>query len=464
MKHASKVNFPDRIAEQQRRPSRVMVARGRFAAPAAALSVVWTFLAVGSPLVGHAAPVIEAHSYYLLPGQSVAVTVTISGNPTDSAEGVNLYMQIGLGGPPNGGPDVGPVFVGAPDVVGPGTIFHGNNLGPNTDALGSRIAYAGTLTESGTAPANGVLGRITVSTTAADVGSWALKLTGTLDSVFPPNGLDTDLADPIGNPATVLDGWIHVWNLHPIVWSKGEAGIWQDAYGWSNTVPLPAHSPNVTTDAVINTPHAVSLSGVGRTNSLAIVDGSLTLGGGAQLAVTETLAVEETGRLVIAPGASLSASLLAVRDGGMVEAAIPLSGVDIEVEGGTLKALVGLQGDGGLNVGGAVGSLLETPHIRRPSLTIGPDGQVRITSTAGGASTSVIDLLQIAQGDGSFEWRLPAGGNAFPGPEEGFSDAVATVPEPAAWLAVFSAAAAWAVARSRAKRRASANKRHDISQ
>lgn len=420
-------------------------------------------VALGCPLAGHAAPVIEAHSYYLLPGQSAVVTVTITGGPTDSAEGVDLYMQIGLGGPPNGGPDVGPVFVGVPDVIGPGTIFHENNFGTFTDALGSRLAYASTLTDSGRVPANGILGRITVATTAADVGSWALKLTGVASSIFDPDGVDTTLADPIGNPVTVLDGWIHVWNLHPIVWSKGEDGVWQDDYGWSNTVLLPAHSPNVTTDAVIDTPHAVALSGVGRTNSLTILDGSLTLGGGSQLDVTEALAVEETGQLVIASGASLSAALLAVRDGGLVEAAIPLGGVDIEVEGGTLQALVGLQGDGGLNVGGAVGSLLETPHIRRDALTIGADGLVRITSTSGDVSTSIINLLQIAQGDGSFEWGLPAGGAAFSVPEGDPAAAVATVPEPASWLAVLSAAAAWAAVRSRLKRRVRASGRCRIS-
>ncbi len=410
-------------------------------------------VALGCPLVGRAAPVIEAHNYYLLPGQSVAVTVTIAGAPTDSAEGVNLYMQIGLGGPPNGGPDVGPVFVGVPDVIGPGTIFHGNNLGAMTDTVGSRIVYAGTITESGTVPVNGTLGRITVSTTAADVGSWALKLTGVYDSVFPPDGLDTDLADPIGNPATVINGWLHVWNLHQVVWSKGESGVWQDDYGWSNTVPLPAHAPNVTTNAVINTPHAVSLSGVGRTNSLTIADGSLTMGGSSQLDVTETLAVEETGRLVVASGAALSAALLAVRDGGEAEVSIPLSGVDVEVAGGTLQAVVGLQGEGSLSVGGAAGSLLETPHIRRNSLTIGADGLVRITSTAGGASTSVIDLLQIAHGDGSFAWVAPVSGASLAGIEGDPSAAVATVPEPAAWLAVLSAFAAWAAVGSRSKRR-----------
>ena len=413
------------------------------------------FVALGCPLVGRAAPVIEAHSYYLLPGQSVAVTVSITGTPTDSAEGVNLYMQIGSGGPPNGGPDVGPVFVGVPDVIGPGTIFHDNNFGAMTDAAGSRIVYAGTITESGTVPANGILGRITVSTTAADVGSWALKLTGVFDSQFPPNGLDTDLADPINNPATVIDGWLHVWNLHQIVWSKGESGVWQDDYGWNNTVPLPVHAPNVTTDAVINTPHAVSLSGVGRTNSLTIADGSLTMGGSSQLEVTETLAVEETGRLIIDAGASLSAALLAVRDGGEAEVSIPLSGVDIEVAGGTLQSLVGLQDSGSLSVGGAAGSLLETPHIRRDALTIGIDGLVRVTATAGTASTSVIDLLQIAQGDGSFEWSSPASGVSFLGIEGDLSASVTAVPEPAAWLAVLSAVAAWAaVCNGRSRRRA----------
>ena len=418
-------------------------------------------VALGCPPAGRAAPVIEAHNYYLLPGQSAAVTVTIAGAPTDSAEGVNLYMQIGSGGPPNGGPDVGPVFVGVPDVIGPGTIFHGNNLGAMTDTAGPRIVYAGTITVSGTVPANGTLGRITVSTTAADVGSWALKLTGVLDTVFTPDGLDTDLADPIANPATVINGWLHVWNLHQIVWSKGESGVWQDDYAWSNTVPLPAHAPNVTTDAVINTPHAVSLSGGGRTNSLTIADGSLTMGGSSRLDVTQTLAVEETGRLVVASGAALSAALLAVRDGGEAEVSVSLSGVDIEVVGGTLHALAGLQGGGSLSVGGAAGSLLETPHIRRNALTIGTDGRVRITSNTGGGSTSVINLLQIARGDGSFVWGAPASGAPFSGVEGDPSAAVATVPEPAAWLAVLPAlaAAAFAARRGRGQRRVAANQR-----
>ncbi len=459
MSFASMANFPKRIANSGRRLGHLSGAWGRCAAPAAVFCAVWTSLAAVCPSVGQAAPVIEAHSYYLLPGQSVAVTVTISGAPTDSAEGVNLYMQIGSGGPPNGGPDVGPVFAGVPDVVGPGTIFHGNNLGAMTDSLGPRIVYAGTVTASGTVPANGILGRVTVNTTAADVGSWALKLTGVLNTVFPPDGLDTDLADPIGNPAVVLDGWLHVWNLHQIVWSKGANGVWSDDYGWSNTVPLPAHAPNVTTDAVINTPHVVTLSGAGRTNSLTIIDGRLNMAAASQLQVTGTLSVEETGELVMAPGATLSAALLAANDGGRVEASIPLSGVDIAVAGGTLQALVGIEGGGNLVVGGAIDSLLETPRIRRSSLTIGTDGRVQITSTEGAASTSVIDLLQIAQGDGSFDWALFAPRGVAAGDSEGDPAAMAaTVPEPAAWLAVVCAAVALSLARGRAAMRRSAGK------
>src|SRR3972149_2288658 len=140
------------------------------------------------------APVVDAGTHYFLPGTSGQIAVMVSGSPADQVEGLDLYLQIGAGGPKNPGPDTGPTFSGQLDVTGAGTVFGPNNDGAVTGQLGSRIRSAFTYTASGTVQANGTLGLIQVNTTVGDVGQWALKISNVANNAFPPDGLTTDFA------------------------------------------------------------------------------------------------------------------------------------------------------------------------------------------------------------------------------------------------------------------------------
>ncbi len=90
--------------------------------------------------------------------------------------------------------------------------------------------------------------------------------------------------------------------------------------------------------------------------------------------------------------------------------------------------------------------------IRVDELVIGEGAKVEIKATSGAASTSVVNLLQIANGSGGFSWDFGGlgGGAVAPAGELGGNGAAAPVPEPATWgLALLAVIAGWFVARRR---------------
>ena len=145
-------------------------------------------------------PVIVVGSHRLLPNtpnQTFPIYVT-GGGPV---QGLNFYIQVGDGGVPAGGTDVGPVITSV-DILG-GTIFQSNNNGAyDTDGSGANDTvpmFEGrtTSTASGSVNASGLLGTVTIDTTGL-VGkhTWALKMANTR------NG-STDFA---GVPANITNG------------------------------------------------------------------------------------------------------------------------------------------------------------------------------------------------------------------------------------------------------------------
>src|SRR5690606_30459048 len=106
----------------------------------------------------------------------------VSGDPGEAFQGVDLYLTIGdgLSGP----------LITAIDVIGPGTLFNGNNFGQSDfgDPLPSRTAVALASTQTGTVGPTGVLAIVTIDTTGIVAGIWDLKLTSDLygASDLPP--------------------------------------------------------------------------------------------------------------------------------------------------------------------------------------------------------------------------------------------------------------------------------------
>ena len=93
---------------------------------------------------------------------------------------------------------------------------------------------------------------------------------------------------------------------------------------------------------------------------------------------------------------------------------------------------------------------LITEHIRQDVLTINAGSKVKISATGGAASTSVVNVLNIANASGSFSWSVP-GGDISPASTGGPVASGAAVPEPATWLLAVIAALAGLVAWRRRK-------------
>ncbi len=99
---------------------------------------------------------------------------------------------------------------------------------------------------------------------------------------------------------------------------------------------------------------------------------------------------------------------------------------------------------------------LQAGAVRVDELVIGEGAKVQINAPSGSAGTSVVSLLQIANGSGGFSWDFgPSGGVAVPvGGDLGLSGGTGTaspVPEPATWaMALLAVIAGWLVARRRA--------------
>jgi hypothetical protein len=87
-------------------------------------------LAASAP--AFAAPVIEGGIHYLLPNDQRTIPIMVSGG--DLVEGINFYVQLGDGGPINGGTTTAPK-ISAIDLVGSGTLFSQSNTGSQAMCL-----------------------------------------------------------------------------------------------------------------------------------------------------------------------------------------------------------------------------------------------------------------------------------------------------------------------------------------
>ena len=121
----------------------------------------------------------------------------------EQVAGVNFSIQVADGGPEAGGSIVGPKIT-AVDIVGAGTIFHGNNNGQSGGgSLKPQIFEAVTTTSGGTTvEAHGTLAFVTFDTTGFNSGMFDLLMSMTRNG--PTELLDTRPA----NVLTVQDGML----------------------------------------------------------------------------------------------------------------------------------------------------------------------------------------------------------------------------------------------------------------
>ncbi|MGA2619779.1 MAG: C25 family cysteine peptidase, partial [Thermoguttaceae bacterium] len=150
-------------------------------------------------------------SHLLLPDKSnQTIQIYVSGG--GPVEGLNFNIQVGDGGLPAGGTDVGPVIQNV-DIL-TGTIFQNDPTAANIDPSGQIPMFGGwkTTTASGTVDASGLLATVTIDTTGfSGRHTWALKMSNTCNGPTDFAGIAANITDgtistdapPVANPDTI---------------------------------------------------------------------------------------------------------------------------------------------------------------------------------------------------------------------------------------------------------------------
>ncbi len=250
-----------------------------------------------------AAPVIQVGTWYLLPGMEREFLIVVSSN-ADMVEGLDLAVQIGEGGPLNGGTDTWP-SISQLSVVGAGLVFDQNVrdyiVGPLYDEVlditDPLIWRARVRVERGYQTlALGTLARVTVKANGTGELERPVRLTGVAAGYDPP-GLDTNFGlEPF---PTVINGLVRVWQPHTLRWNSTGNGNWTDQDAW-DTGSYPAHYPNCTVIAVLDSPRTVSVHGVQEAYSLSVSAGEVSLATAARLSLLSASSIGADGKISVA--------------------------------------------------------------------------------------------------------------------------------------------------------------------
>lgn len=185
-------------------------------------------------------------NHTLLPNTpNQVITIRVRGG--DSIAGEDFFAQIGDGGTFVGGIDVGPIFTSV-DIIG-SSIFAGNHTGAYGDPSGippgnnshhPLIWVDGTIAETGTVAADGLLATLTIDTSGLTSGTFPLVLTGVATALGP---FSTTLRDANGDPIslTVTNGTLTISALpggdfnHDGVVDAADYVVWREGLGTSYT-------------------------------------------------------------------------------------------------------------------------------------------------------------------------------------------------------------------------------------
>jgi hypothetical protein len=155
-----------------------------------------------------AVPVIDVGVIEVQPDATRTFAIVTTGS--GAVQGLDLYIQIGDGGAPNGGSDTRPIIT-AVDIVGPDTMFHASNTGQRNVYTSDLLWAVSTTTDSAVADeldANGIVAYVTINTTGTAEGeSYPLLLTGVAEELFGEPGTDTTFA---GVVAQITNGTIDI--------------------------------------------------------------------------------------------------------------------------------------------------------------------------------------------------------------------------------------------------------------
>ena len=333
----------------------------------------------------------------------------------------------------------------------------------------SALAYGGTLTIQGTVPAGTHdYDLFEFASFSGNFSSFSLPTNVTLDAFTPATGVVRLTATSVG-PTTRY--WTGASAENQFL---ATAGNWVGSIAPTTTDWIEFGSDGGTNKSPLNAADRTVAA-------VTFATGGYNLGGAAKLTVT--------GPVTANASATISAPLELTGAGGPVAAA---SGATLTVSGsvsgtqgitktgtgtveltaasnsytgntvaaeGTLKVTAGVNSNGNWVTNGddtTVGTpaagldpvkvaTLITEHIRQDVLTINAGSKVTISATGGASSTSVVNVLNIANSSGTFNWSS-FGGDISPAATGGPVASGAAVPEPATWLLAVMAALAGLVA------------------
>lgn len=164
-----------------------------------------------SAAVASAATVSVVSPGPVTPGTAVTVALNISGG--EQIGGAQVLMLIGDGGPNLGGTDepaTAPRIIGG-NIIGPGMVFETNNAGnqyANLDVgFGPEplAALNGTITNTGTVAADGLLMTFDIDTSAALPGTYELNLNAENSTLIgAPLQLESGTLVIVPEPAAAL--------------------------------------------------------------------------------------------------------------------------------------------------------------------------------------------------------------------------------------------------------------------
>jgi hypothetical protein len=219
-------------------------------------------------------------------------------------------------------------------------------------------------------PASGVLAWVmfdTAGTAVNDVYSVKLDHVGAAD-------LTTAFVDPAVATALV-NGHIYIRSSETMTWNKSGDGLWRESR-WSGS---PQDYPNAITDAVVASPHTVTIDNLSPLPSV------------QWLQEAHSLVLSNGGRLTVDPRVTLNLSAASqVGSSSTLEIQGRLEASDLTLSGGTLLIDDGgtanvsrIFGTGVIQVGGAEGTaILNATSIEASTLSIG-----QVSESAAGCSS-----------------------------------------------------------------------------
>jgi hypothetical protein len=340
---------------------------------------LWLLLAVSWAL---GSPVISVGTHYMLnTDMERRIPILVSSATQEHVEGLNFAVQIGDGGPVNGGVNTSPRITNL-DIIGPGTIFNASNTGATPLYVGSGgdPPYLIALAETTTVPvedveANGVLAWLTVNPQNAALGSYPVSLQNVGQNVENGNWT-TNFG---GTPASFSgSSSIAIIDLHEMKWNAGQNGGWTDAT-WTGSPPP---YPNYTAQAKVDTPYTVNVESVEEAHSL-------DLSNNGMLSITSAGSLALTTNATIANGSDLQV------EGALTAQNIAVDGTLTLTVSGTAD-VANISGSGDVMIGGAT-TLLTADSISVNTLSISGGSKIIINPLLGGPLTGSASLAPVPE-------------------------------------------------------------------